>query len=434
MKPRLPYVPRARRPGRRRSSTCSGPRWTCRRPGRSTTSGSGSPASGTSSRPAYPLTAAAIAKFDAAWTELVVHAFDGFDPRPGPAGPGAQPAPRLDARPALRAVPEHLHRSRRGPPGSVRGDHQLSWKANMMTESIVRRRRRRLRRRRADRRTPGPEGRPATVVVEKTELLRRHLGVLRRRLLAARQRRCSSAPASPTRPSRRAPTWRALARSTRTRPRSRRSCADSPELVAELEADDALVFEWLPFPEYYDAPGRVPLGPLDPADEHQARRPAPTRSPRWCGRRSSATGSGRGPANTLSGGQSLIARLLAAFVRDGGTVLTGHCVDELVTDGDRVRRRRRADRRRAGRRIDAGRGVLIAAGGFEHNPEWRARARRTRRRRLVDGTATAPTPASRSRPRSPSAPRPTCSTRAGSAPAWSTPTAAARSRSASAAA
>src|SRR3954470_7318945 len=34
----------------------------------------------------------------------------------------------------------------------------------------------------------------------------------------------------------------------------------APELVAELEADDAIDFEWLPFPEYYDAPGRVPMG------------------------------------------------------------------------------------------------------------------------------------------------------------------------------
>ena len=36
--------------------------------------------------------------------------------------------------------------------------------------------------------------------------------------------------------------------------------AHSPELVAELESDPDLDFEWLPFPEYYDAPGRVPMG------------------------------------------------------------------------------------------------------------------------------------------------------------------------------
>src|ERR1044071_8601072 len=34
----------------------------------------------------------------------------------------------------------------------------------------------------------------------------------------------------------------------------------SPRLVAELEDDPDLDFEWLPFSEYFDAPGRVPLG------------------------------------------------------------------------------------------------------------------------------------------------------------------------------
>src|SRR5688572_32343147 len=31
----------------------------------------------------------------------------------------------------------------------------------------------------------------------------------------------------------------------------------APELVDALEADDGFAFEWLPFPEYFDAPGRV---------------------------------------------------------------------------------------------------------------------------------------------------------------------------------
>src|SRR6478609_2427430 len=34
----------------------------------------------------------------------------------------------------------------------------------------------------------------------------------------------------------------------------------APLLVAELEADPAIDFEWLPFPEYYAAPGPVPFG------------------------------------------------------------------------------------------------------------------------------------------------------------------------------
>src|SRR5690349_11899782 len=36
--------------------------------------------------------------------------------------------------------------------------------------------------------------------------------------------------------------------------------AHAPELVAELEADELMDFEWIPFSEYYDAPGRVPMG------------------------------------------------------------------------------------------------------------------------------------------------------------------------------
>ena len=36
--------------------------------------------------------------------------------------------------------------------------------------------------------------------------------------------------------------------------------AHAPALVAELESDPGMEFEWLPFPEYYDAPGRVPFG------------------------------------------------------------------------------------------------------------------------------------------------------------------------------
>ena len=45
---------------------------------------------------------------------------------------------------------------------------------------------------------------------------------------------------------------------------------------------------------------------------------------------------GEGGRNTLSGGQSLIARLLDGFLRDGGTVLTELPVTGLVLDGDRV--------------------------------------------------------------------------------------------------
>ena len=50
--------------------------------------------------------------------------------------------------------------------------------------------------------------------------------------------------------------------------------AHSPELVATLEADPDLDFEWLPFSEYYDAPGRVPFGRSIQPTNVKRRRPA----------------------------------------------------------------------------------------------------------------------------------------------------------------
>ena len=147
--------------------------------------------------------------------------------------------------------------------------------------------------------------------------------------------------------------------------------AESPRLVAALEADDAFAFEWLPFPEYYDAPGRVSWGrSIQPTNIKRTELPADVaalvRPPVELDR------AGLPGRNTLSGGQSLIARLLHAFTRDGGTVLTGHAVDELVTDGDRVSGVV-AETAGGQATLTATRGVVIAAGGFEHNPTWRAK-------------------------------------------------------------
>ena len=97
--------------------------------------------------------------------------------------------------------------------------------------------------------------------------------------------------------------------------RSRRSSPHAPELVAELEADPALDFEWLPFSEYYDAPGRVPFGrSIQPTNIKRGDLPPEVaelvRPPVERDR------AGEGGRNTLSGGQSLIARLLDGFVRE----------------------------------------------------------------------------------------------------------------------
>ncbi|MFC6341893.1 FAD-dependent oxidoreductase, partial [Nocardioides hankookensis] len=82
--------------------------------------------------------------------------------------------------------------------------------------------------------------------------------------------------------------------------------AHSPELVAELEAA-GIPFEWLPFSEYYDAPGRVAMGrsiqpvsikrgDLTPEVAELVRPPV------------ERDRVGEGGRNTLSGGQALIAR------------------------------------------------------------------------------------------------------------------------------
>jgi 3-oxosteroid 1-dehydrogenase len=146
---------------------------------------------------------------------------------------------------------------------------------------------------------------------------------------------------------------------------------EAPRLVDALESDPVLDFEWLPFPEYFDAPGRVGWGrsiqPVnvkrDELPEHVAALVRPPVE------RDRAGLPGR---NTLSGGQSLIARLAWAFTRDGGTVLVGHTVDTLTTDGDRVTgvSATTGDGRVT---ISATRGVIVASGGFEHNPAWRER-------------------------------------------------------------
>ncbi|MCX6395731.1 MAG: FAD-dependent oxidoreductase [Propionibacteriales bacterium] len=146
--------------------------------------------------------------------------------------------------------------------------------------------------------------------------------------------------------------------------------AEAPRLVETLEADDAFVFEWLPFPEYYDGPGRVPWGrSIQPANIKRAELPedvaALVRPPVELDR------AGLPGRNTLSGGQSLIARLLLAFTRDGGTVLTGHAVDVITTDESGRATGVEAATTDGRVTLLADKGVIVASGGFEHNPAWR---------------------------------------------------------------
>lgn len=78
------------------------------------------------------------------------------------------------------------------------------------------------------------------------------------------------------------------------------------------------------------------------------------------------------PGKKVSGGRALIARLLAACTAAGVEVWTESPMVELVTDQDRVTGVKVA---RNGRTVEiaAPSGVLLASGGFDHNPDLRQR-------------------------------------------------------------
>lgn len=145
--------------------------------------------------------------------------------------------------------------------------------------------------------------------------------------------------------------------------------AHSPELVDELEAA-GLPFEWLPFSEYYDAPGRVAMGrSIQPVSIKRGELPAEVaalvRPPVERDR------AGEGGRNTLSGGQALIARLAALFVEAGGEIRTNLPVTGLVVEDDRVTGVA-AMTPEGPVTVGGARGVLVAAGGFEGNAALRA--------------------------------------------------------------
>lgn len=145
--------------------------------------------------------------------------------------------------------------------------------------------------------------------------------------------------------------------------------AHAPALVAELEAA-GLPFEWLPFAEYYDAPGRVAMGrsiqPVGiPRDELPAEVAALVRPPVERDR------AGAGGRRTLSGGQALIARLAALYVLAGGEIRVNLPVTGFVVDDDRVAGVA-AMTPEGPLTLGATRGVLVAAGGFEGNAALRA--------------------------------------------------------------
>lgn len=145
----------------------------------------------------------------------------------------------------------------------------------------------------------------------------------------------------------------------------------APELVAALEADELMDFEWIPFSEYYDAPGRVPMGrSIQPASiKREQLDPDVMALLRPPVERDRAGAAGR---STLSGGQALIGRLAAMVVRDGGTLATEHHVVDVRRDGAGRVTAVVVDTPAGAVEVGARRGVIIGAGGYEGSPELRA--------------------------------------------------------------
>lgn len=146
----------------------------------------------------------------------------------------------------------------------------------------------------------------------------------------------------------------------------------APELVARLERDPAIEFEWRAFPDYVPAPGRVDAGrsfvPLDLDPELLGEllplvRPAVDRD---------RAGKGHPAGAPLSQGRALIGRLLLAVTRTGNARFrTEHHVTGLVTEDGRVTGVE-ARTPHGAVRVRARRGVLLAAGGFEGDDPLRA--------------------------------------------------------------
>lgn len=146
----------------------------------------------------------------------------------------------------------------------------------------------------------------------------------------------------------------------------------APGLVAFLERDPAIAFEWRPFPDYFAAPGRMDAGrainPLDLPLEELGELAALVRPPVDRDR----TGRDHSRTAPLSQGRALIGRLLLAYSRAGGEVRPRTRVTDLVTDESGRVVGVVADTPDGPVRVGARSGVLLAAGGFERNADLRA--------------------------------------------------------------
>jgi len=148
--------------------------------------------------------------------------------------------------------------------------------------------------------------------------------------------------------------------------------AAGPGIIADLESSPWLEFEWRPFPDYFcEAVGALPAGrsiyALDfDATGHEKilehlRQPLPPERGGW-----------REPAPKIIGGRAFLSRLLVALSQTDAVLLRDTALESLVVEGGRVV----GAVARSGAetvRFRAERGVLLAAGGFERDPELRHR-------------------------------------------------------------
>lgn len=142
----------------------------------------------------------------------------------------------------------------------------------------------------------------------------------------------------------------------------------APAVIAELERHPLLQFEFRPFPDYFNRPGGLPQGrnvfPLDIRAEEVGALLETVRPPAPDDRLGVPT-----RRKWLTGGQALISRLLMALDGMANVELRrSTALDGLVTDADgRVVAVETVGPGGARQRVEARRGVLLAAGGFERN-------------------------------------------------------------------
>lgn len=143
--------------------------------------------------------------------------------------------------------------------------------------------------------------------------------------------------------------------------------ATAGDVVALLESDPNIEFEWRPFPDYYPMPGRRETGraiyPVDLPDEEIGELRDLIRPDVGPDRVGEAH-----REDPHVGGRALIGRLLMAL-RDTGTaeLLTATTARALIVEDGRVVGVEAVDASGREIRIRASRGVLLAAGGMEGN-------------------------------------------------------------------